>query len=229
MSQLGGCAVACRVMPYVSPTFVRLQEYEMEKYTFNAKKDIFKYPITYLLILINIIIFAMLNLFSEASNVLLLDPNHVVEAPWTLITVFFSHELLIHLVTNMGLLFLFGRMLERIVGGGNLLIAYLLCGFLGSVTIIPFADVIQWIGPVAGASAAVFGVVAALGAIEPDRVIMKGTVKQWVLALFVVNALIFIMNPTVSIGGPAHAIGLIAGYIIGQWMKQHAAAVTISL
>ncbi|WP_165774670.1 rhomboid family intramembrane serine protease [Candidatus Viridilinea mediisalina] len=191
----------------------------MKAYTFNLREDMRTHTVTYTIVLINIIVFTVLNLFPETRNVLLLDPHRVMEAPWTVISVFFSHEMLIHIVLNMGVLLPFGRRLERIVGGGKLLSVYGLCGFLGSLTIIPFADVIQWIGPVVGASAAVYGVVAALSAIEPDKIIMKGAIKHWALALFIGNALLLMIDPTAMIGGPAHAIGLIAGYFLGQWLK----------
>jgi membrane associated rhomboid family serine protease len=56
---------------------------------------------------------ALNNVPNLRENLLL---NHEIsmtlEKPWTLITVFFSHEVIIHLVFNMGILFFFGSSLE---------------------------------------------------------------------------------------------------------------------
>lgn len=177
---------------------------------------------TFILILINIVVFAILNVFPDTRTVLLVDPEHVTQTPWTLVSASFSHELLFHLAVNMGLVFVFGRELERLVGGGYVVFLYLLTGVLGVLTIIPFANVIQWTGPVAGASAAAFGIVAAVAAIRPDLTILKGKTTQWLVALFVINLVILVMNPEVSIGGPAHAVGLISGYLLGSRMKHRA-------
>lgn len=177
---------------------------------------------TYLLILINIVVFAILNVFPDTRTALLPDPQHVMQAPWTIVSGSFSHELLFHLALNMGLVFLFGRELERAVGGGYVVLVYVLTGVLGVLTIIPYASVIEWTGPVAGASAAAFGIVAAVAAIRPDLTILKGKAMQWMLALFVTNVVITVLNPDVSIGGPAHAVGLISGYLLGSWMKHRA-------
>ena len=177
---------------------------------------------TLTLIAINVVVFAILNAFPDARVGLLLDPQHVLQAPWTVVTVLFAHELVLHLAPNMALVFVFGRELGRLVGSGYVAGTYLVAGILGVLTIIPYASVIQWAGPVAGASAAAFGVVAALAALRPDLKLLKGTSKQWLVALFVTNLVITVLNPDVSIGGPAHAVGIVVGFALGSWMKQRA-------
>jgi membrane associated rhomboid family serine protease len=176
---------------------------------------------THMLILINILVFAALNLFPAARANILLDPQQVWRAPWTIVTVAFSHEIALHLVLNLALIFVFGRELERLVGAGYVFLAYLLTGVLGSLAILPYAAAIQWTGTAVGASAAAFGIVATLAAIRPDLRILKGTAQQWLLALFVVNLVITVLNPEISIGGPAHAAGIIVGYLLGAWLKRN--------
>lgn len=175
---------------------------------------------TYLLISINILVFLILNIVPNSRDVLLLDPELLGQIPWTLVTVMFSHELAIHVILNMIVVFLFGRELEQIAGSRIVLLAYCLPGVLGSLTIAPYASIIQWSGPVAGASAAAFGVVAALAAILPDKVVFKGKVKHWMLALFAGNLVFMVINPGISIGGPAHAVGIIAGYLLGMAVRK---------
>ncbi len=177
-------------------------------------------PATFVLIGINVVVFVILNVFPATRTALLIDPQNVLQAPWTVVTVSFSHELWFHLALNMMLVFVFGRELERLVGGGSVVLTYLLAGVIGVLTIIPFASVIQWTGPVAGASAAAFGVVAAFAAMRPGTIIFKGKAWQWLVALFVTNLVLTVLNPEVSIGGPAHAVGIGVGYGLGAWMKQ---------
>lgn len=176
--------------------------------------------VVYLLISVNMVVYIILNLHPELREVLLLDTQSFEQTPWTLITVFFSQENFFHLLVNTGLLFIFGRNLENIIGGKNILIIYMLAGFLGSLSIIPYVNIIKWTGTVAGASAATFGISATYAAINPDKMILKGKAKHWALSLFIVNIVISISNPEMSIAAPAHSIGLIVGVIYGLCIKK---------
>ena len=89
-------------------------------------------PTTLTLIFTNIIIFIALNTFSNLSGLFLLDPsiNMVMNRPWTLLTVFFSHELHIHILLNMFLVLIFGTQLERETNAKVVFYVYLLSGFI---------------------------------------------------------------------------------------------------
>ena len=178
-------------------------------------------PATCILFFINVTVFILMSIFSNTREILLLDPHNVTQAPWTLISVFFAQENFFHLLVNMTLLLIFGTELEKNVGGRHVVLVYFMCGFLGSLAILPFSNLIQWTGLIAGASAATFGITAAFAAINPDKIILKGKMKQWVLSLFLVNMVIYFLNPDVSIGAPAHAIGIIVGYLYGLWLKRN--------
>ncbi len=175
---------------------------------------------TLTIIVINIVIYIALNTVPNLADKLLLDPDLILERPWTLVTVFFSQESFIHILGNMGLLFIFGRQLEKITSSKSVLLVYFFTGFMGSLTFIPFAPIIGWTGgPVVGASAAVWGVVAAFAAMRPNALIVKGKAKHWAAALFIGNAILLILNPQISIGAAAHAAGIILGVICGYWLK----------
>lgn len=178
-------------------------------------------PATWVLVLINVAIFAALNLAPSIADVVLLDPNSILERPWSLFTVFFSHQLWIHILLNMLLLVVFGMGLEKETNAGVLFGVYTLCGFLGSLSIPVFARIVGYsAGPVAGASASAFGVAAAYAALRPEAVVLKSKAKHWVVALFVVNALLTLQNPKVSVGGPAHALGLAVGFALGYALRK---------
>jgi len=178
-------------------------------------------PATLIIFFINVIVFILISISSNIRGILLLDPSNVMQAPWTLLSVFFAHENFLHLLVNMALLLIFGKELEKIVGERHVYLIYFMCGFLGSLVIIPFAEITQWTGLIAGASAATFGLIAAFAAINPEKIILKGKMKQWVLSLFVINTVIYFLNPTVSIGAPGHAVGIIIGFLYGLWLKKN--------
>ncbi|NLM39766.1 MAG: rhomboid family intramembrane serine protease [Firmicutes bacterium] len=178
-------------------------------------------PATFALLLVNVIVFAILTLSPDLAGVFLLDPSLVWEKPWTLVTVFFSHELPIHILLNMLLLVVFGTRLEKETHARVILGVYLLCGFIGSLSTVAYAAAIGYQGGLtAGASASAFGIAAAYAALKPDAVILKSKARNWVIALFVVNALLTVQNAQVSVGGAAHALGIIVGLAIGYAIRK---------
>lgn len=176
-----------------------------------------------ILIGINIIVFMAINAFPNLRNVFLLNANLKIslEKPWTLLTVFFSHELLIHILLNMFLVLIFGSELYKESNAKVVYFAYILCGFIGSLSVIIYASLTGYNGGlIAGASAAAFGIVATYVMLQPDTVILKSKSKYWLIALFVVNAILTIDNPQISVGGPAHAIGILVGLLFGWLLKK---------
>ncbi len=165
-------------------------------------------------------IFVLLNAFPNAREYLLLNPTSWSDSPWTLITVFFSHEVMIHLLVNLTVLIVFGGNLEKLVKGRYVLIVYLLTGLIGSISIIGYAAIIQWSEPLAGASAATFGIAGAYTALEPNRIIFKSKTKYWLLSMFLINIILSVMDKDASISGFAHAFGIVSGYVFGIWLKK---------
>ena len=174
-------------------------------------------PATLAIIAINVIIYAVHNLVAGSPDQLLLNPEFTtaMARPWTLMTVAFSHEVLFHLVINMALLFVFSTRLEVAVGYKVVFLVYLLSGIVGSLTVFPLAPLLGWTGSVAGASAAVFGIVAAYSGLYPKANIFGSKAVVWAGMLFLVNAAIFAMRPHISIGAAAHAVGLLVGLACG--------------
>lgn len=185
----------------------------------KVKKGLEGSNATLAIIVVNIIVYTALITVPNIADMLLLDPDKVLEKPWTLVTVFFAHEWFIHIFLNMGFFFIFSRQLEKLTSSITVLFVYLACGFIGSLTFMPFAPLIGWSGPVVGASAAVWGSAAAFAAMRPDALILKGKAKHWIAALFVGNTVLLALNPQVSIGAAAHYAGLVTGLICGYWLK----------
>ena len=195
----------------------------MENIMATQKSVVRDTPATMAFILINIAVFIVLNTMPGLRDQLLLNHElHVIlQRPWTLVTVFFSQELHIHLLLNMGMFFFFGREMEKQAGPAAVMGTYMICGFLGSLAIPPLAPLIGWTtGLVAGASAAVWGVVAAVAVFRPTTLFGGHPAKHYTMALFAGNALLFIMNPDVSIGTAAHVVGIFAGLACGYGLKR---------
>lgn len=176
---------------------------------------------TLLIIFINVAIYILLNVMPNIAEGILLNPqtDMIIKRPWTLLTVIFSHEVHVHILVNMGLFYFFGRAFESITSSKTLLLVYILSGVIGSIAIIPLAPLIGWIGPIAGASAAVFGIVAAYAMLRPNISILGGKAKMYAGLLFTINLIIAILNPEISIGASAHAIGILVGLICGYYLK----------
>ncbi|MBW3556342.1 MAG: rhomboid family intramembrane serine protease [Actinobacteria bacterium] len=129
---------------------------------------------------------------------------------WRLVTSGFVHYGLLHVAFNMLVLYRFGEMLEAFLGRLRMLglyLASLLAGSLGAVLISPMALT-------AGASGAVFGLVAAAAIGLRQR-----GVDVWqsgVGPLIAVNLVLTFAVPGISIGG--HVGGLVGGAVVGAAM-----------
>lgn len=133
----------------------------------------------------------------------------------------FSHELPIHVLINMFLILIFGSELYKETNAKVVYFVYILCGFISSISTLIYASLIGYNGGlIAGASAAAFGIVAAYAMLQPDVVILKSKSKYWLIALFIVNVILTIKNPQVSVGGPAHAVGILVGLLFGWILKK---------
>lgn len=134
--------------------------------------------------------------------------------PWRMITSVFAHDpnSIFHILFNMYTLFIFGQVLERMLGRSRFLALYLLSGFAGSVGVMFWSDISTL---VVGASGAIFGLLGAFVAIQRK---LGGETRQ----LFILIAINLVIGffPGLSIAWQAHLAGLIAGAVIGFILVQ---------
>jgi len=91
---------------------------------------------------------------------------------WQLLTYQFMHGSFWHIFFNCWAIFVFGRILEPLVGARNFLIIFLCSGVLGGVCQVLTSYLLPDFFPdssVVGASAGAFGLVAAFAALFPER------------------------------------------------------------
>ncbi len=125
--------------------------------------------------------------------------------PWRLFTAMFLHVNLLHLLFNMYVLYLIGPQLERLFGHVRYLVLYLVAGLGGSVASFWFSDPHS---VSAGASGAIFGLMAAL--VVAGHAV-KADVTQ-VLVLIGINLAIgFLVG---GIDWRAHLGGLVTGALV---------------
>ena len=130
--------------------------------------------------------------------------------PWTILTAIFLHANVLHLVSNLFFLVLFGFILEERVTKSQWMMTFFITGVVGSVSFVgyDFAGYVLTGAPNAssldcavGASGAVYGIM--------------GTA----VGLRVVLLLIFLLGLNIFAGGgtPAHLGGLAAGLVLRKY------------
>jgi len=143
---------------------------------------------------------------------------------WQLLTYQFMHASPLHLFFNCWAVYVFGHDVEMGLGRKSFLTLYFSSGILGGLaqTLSGLVLPLKFGGPVVGASAAAFGLVAAFAMLFPDRVLLLFFVlpmrAKWLLALSGALALYGILSSlnAVELDGPrtahaAHLGGMLTG------------------
>jgi membrane associated rhomboid family serine protease len=129
--------------------------------------------------------------------------------PWRMITSVFTHStgFVFHILLNMYTLWVFGQMLERMLGKVRFLTLYLASGLAGSLGVMFWAPHDTF---VVGASGAIFGLMGAFLVIQRK---LGGETAQ-LLVLVGINLVIGFL-PGMSISWQAHLGGLLGGALLG--------------
>jgi len=90
---------------------------------------------------------------------------------WQLVTYMFIHDPkgIFHILFNMLMLWMFGTEIENMWGTKRFLVYYFISGIGAGITHLIFAPLFGQIGPVVGASGAIYGVMIAFAVMFPDR------------------------------------------------------------
>lgn len=138
--------------------------------------------------------------------------------PWTLISYMFVHYDLMHLLSNMFILYLIGNVYASLVGSTNFWKLYILGGLAGGILFLITALIpgfYQQASSLIGASASVLAIVTYSALIAPNyevNLLILGRIKLKWLALGIV-ILSTVLDLNMNTGGKvAHLGGIIAGY-----------------
>jgi len=200
-----------------------------------------RHSITKILIIINIVVFVLQEIagfyypapYRRAMAYLALSQEGLLSGClWQLFTYQILHGGLFHVLMNCVVLYLFGRHVESSLGRVTFLKLYLCSGVFGGLmqfcyTFLPFSNINVNV-PVVGASAGVFGLVAAYAAMYPDEpltmlfalFIPVTMAAKWLLAISAGIALFGMIVPIDNIAHAAHMGGLLTGFIYVRYMLQ---------
>jgi membrane associated rhomboid family serine protease len=179
--------------------------------------------VTYTLIAINILIY-LLQLIPglNVTSALLYSPYYSLGEyaaagapyePWRMITAMFAHSptSFLHILFNMFTLWMFGQVLESILGRARFFTLYMIAGLAGSLGVLYFdlALGLQF-SSVVGASGAIFGLMGAY------LVILRhlGSNSTGLLVLVGINVVLGFL-PGSNLSWQAHVGGLIGGIVVG--------------
>lgn len=144
---------------------------------------------------------------------------------WQFFTYMFIHANLFHLVANMFGLFFVGNILEPIIGTKRFVYFYLISGMIGGLAWLLISGIQMPTIPCIGASASVFAIICAFGAINPRRkmtllvyFVFPVSMTALTLVLLLVGSTIFMMlfGFEGNIAHTAHLAGAAAGWAYGR-------------
>lgn len=145
-----------------------------------------------------------------------------VTQPWRLVTYLFLHAGIWHILFNMLWLWWMGRAVEEALGPRTFCAIYFGAGIGGALLDVILAQFLG-IGPIIGASGAVFGVMVAFATLYPNmpiRLILLPPIK----AKYVVGALIalnlLLLNASGGVARGVHLGGALIGYLLIEWDKK---------
>ena len=168
-------------------------------------------------VLIIFLVFVLQNIIPELTGAFSLKKDFWTQ-PWTALTYIFLHGSFTHLFSNAFSLFIFGSMLEKIVGYRNFLTVFFVTGVLSGVLGVLFYD------SVIGASGSAFGIMGVLGLLRPKMVVWALGVPMYMTVAIIVYAVLdmaglFFPSNIAHIG---HISALVMGIVIGLlWKKRY--------
>jgi len=183
----------------------------------NNRAERYGSIVTYTLIAINIIIWALITLYSIITGIgyseliislgAKVNSNIINGQYWRFISPIFLHGDITHLFVNCFSLYSVGRIVEKIFGHAKFLIVYLLAGIMGSLFSFMFS-----INPSIGASGAIFGLMGALLYFGTEKpMLFKLFFRNGIVATIVINLAYGFMNSGIDNYG--HIGGLIGGFL----------------
>ncbi len=199
--------------------------------------------LTVALIIVNVIIYVFELVVSGHAHSLFIEDHYFALSVeglkhgfvWQLFSFQFMHAGLLHLVVNCWAIYVFGRAIEETLGWKKFLTLYLSSGVVGGIFQVLAASLWPGLfgGPVVGASAGGFGLIAAFAVLFPERELMLllffilpiRLSAKMLLMLSVVITAALIVFPIGHVANAAHLGGMLTGVVFirlsvqGRWMQ----------
>ncbi|WDF49498.1 rhomboid family intramembrane serine protease [Paenibacillus sp. KACC 21273] len=185
----------------------------------NWKSFLRYYPVTSLILLINLAVFIFLSFNGGSTNPqTLADYGAVTNVPmydqwWRVITAIFLHNGFSHLLSNSFGLIVFAPPLERLIGSWRYVVLYMASGIIGNVISLELYQQSGNSVVAVGASGAIYGIYGAFLYIALfQRQIMDEASRKTMYTILVLGLIFTFVVPGIGIW--AHVGGLIAGFFI---------------
>lgn len=166
--------------------------------------------------LICIIVFVIQLLIPDFTDLFYLSEN-AWKMPWQFITAVFLHGSITHLLYNLFALFLFGIILEKLIGSKKFFWLFLFSGL--------FANIISffWFPNALGASGAIMAVLGTLAVLRPMMVVwaFNMPMPMFILAIiWVAGSVLGLFGFGDSgVGHLAHLSGIFLGILYGLFLR----------
>lgn len=192
-------------------------------------------PVTRALLIANVLVFALQTLLGDDQTLALsrwfalwpLGPDVVFSSEggslgfrlWQMVTYGFMHGGVMHIVLNMYALYMFGSLLEGVMGARRFAVYYFTClvaAAVAQLAVVYFFEPGRMF-PTVGASGAIFGLLGAFAMLFPREKLMlipiPVPISAWLfVTLYGLAELIFGITGTVAgVAHFAHLGGLVAG------------------
>ena len=141
--------------------------------------------------------------------------------PWTLVTYFFMHEDIFHILYNMLFLYWFGRLIDEYLGNRRLIGLYIMGGLAGGVLYLVMYNLVPYFQNQAdtarmlGASAAAFSVAVGAATLLPNytfHLFLIGAVRiKYIVLFFIIISFAQSAGPNAG-GNLAHLGGALMGF-----------------
>jgi len=175
-----------------------------------------KSMLTYIIILLNIAVYAYTSVISgdfiETNYDVILQYGQVnlfvihYGWYWQLFTAMFVHVNMVHLLGNMFFLLIFGLRAEQLFTIQEYLLVYFLSGLAGNLFTLLFGPVAL---PSAGASGAIFGLFGAC------IIYVRRSIGQSIIGALLYSFFLLMLSTGQNVNNLAHLGGLVIGLMIG--------------
>lgn len=205
----------------------------MTFYQISRRKKRFNFNATFLIILLNLICFAVFYLLifvnSDFIKYIAIMPSNIFQGKylWTFLTSMFMHSGFFHLFANMFSLMFLGNFTERLLGKKRFVLIYLASGIFAGILFVLSSLILpsDFNTYAVGASGALFGLVGILMLLTPNLPVyimfipipikMKYAAPGILILLWLIS-----IAGNVPIGNMAHFGGFILGIIYGLYLRR---------
>ncbi len=172
--------------------------------------------VTLWLCLACVIVFVLQFSFQGFTEMFMLTPN-ALSMPWQFLTAVFLHGSIIHLIYNLFALFLFGLILESVIGSRKFLLLFLAAGIIANIASFPLYP------SSLGASGAIMAIMGCLAILRPMMTIWAFNLPMPMFIAAIIWAAgsflgIFGFGDQ-GIGYLAHLSGIFLGVLYGLFLR----------